>query len=64
MAALHTFEWLVQQLWPNPDEETKKELDRKRDRLLKIRNENERLRFVEEIMREAREMRKRKSAHA
>ena len=64
MAALHTFEWLVQQLWPNPDEETKKELDRKRDRLLKIRNENERLRSVEEIMREAREMRKRKSAHA
>lgn len=64
MAALHTFEWLVQQLWPNPDEETKKELDRKRDRLLKIRNENERLRFVEEIMHEAGEMRKRKSAHA
>ncbi len=64
MAALHTFEWLVQQLWPNPDEETKKELDRKRDRLLKIRNENERLRFVEEIMHEAREMKKRKSAHA
>lgn len=64
MAALHTFEWLVQQLWPNPDEETRKELDGKRDRLLKIRNENERLRFVEEIMREAREMKKRKSAHA
>ena len=64
MAALHTFEWLVQQLWPNPDEETRKELDSKRDRLLKIRNENERLRFVEEIMREAREVKKRKSAHA
>lgn len=64
MAALHTFEWLVQQFWPNPDEETRKELDSKRERLLKIRNENERLRFVEEIMREAREMKKRKSAHA
>lgn len=63
MAALHTFEWLIQQLWPNPDEETRKELDSKRDCLLKIRNENERLRFVEEIMREAREMKKRKSAH-
>lgn len=64
MAALYTFEWLVQQLWSNPDEETRRELDSKRDRLLKIRNENERLRFVEEIMREAREMKKRKSAHA
>ncbi len=64
MATLHTFEWLVRQLWPNPDEEMKKELDSKRDHLLKIRNENERLRFVEEIMREAREMRKRRSTHA
>lgn len=64
MAALQTFDWLVRQLWPNPDDETKKAVGEKRDHLLKIRNENERLRFVEEVMREAREIRKKKTVHA
>lgn len=63
MAAVHTFDWLVQQLWPSPDEETKKAVNKKRDRLLKIRNENERVRYVEDLMRGAREVKKRKMAH-
>ncbi|MEX0736492.1 MAG: hypothetical protein WD182_03560 [Bacteroidota bacterium] len=63
MAAVHTFDWLVQQLWPNPDAETKKAVNEKRGRLLRIRNENERTRYVEDLMREAREMKKRKMAH-
>jgi hypothetical protein len=63
MAAVDTFDWLVRQLWPNPDEETKKAVNVKRDRLLRIRNENERTRYVEDLMREAREMKKRKMAH-
>ncbi len=62
MAALQTFEWFVQQFWPNPDETTKKTIQRHRDHLLKLRNENERLRYVEELMHEAREMKRRKAS--
>jgi hypothetical protein len=62
MAAVQTFEWFVQQFWPNPDEATKKAIQRHRDYLLKLRSENERLRYVEELMHEAQEMKKRKAS--
>lgn len=62
MAALDTFEWLVKQFWPNPDAETKKMIENHRDTLLNIRNENERLLYIEELMEESREAKKKKLA--
>ncbi|MBM4159757.1 MAG: hypothetical protein FJ217_01530 [Ignavibacteria bacterium] len=62
MSALDTFDWLVHQVWPNPDAETKRFINEQRDRLLKIRNENERVRFVEELMHHVRESKKRKTS--
>jgi hypothetical protein len=61
MAAIDTFEWLVQQIWPNPDTETRRFLSEQRDYILKIRNEDERTRFIEELMHHSREAKKKAS---
>jgi hypothetical protein len=61
MAAIDTFEWLVQLVWPNPDSETRRFLREQRDYILKIRNEDERARFIEELMHHSREAKKKAS---
>jgi hypothetical protein len=60
MAAIDTFEWLTQQVWPSPDEETKKIISEQRDLLIRMRSEDERLRFLEELMKQVREMKRKK----
>lgn len=60
MAAIDTFEWLTRQLWPHPHNDAVKFISEQRHALLKIRNENERLRFIEELKQQARELKKRK----
>jgi hypothetical protein len=58
MAAIDTFDWLVQQVWANPDDETKRLIKERRDFLLRIRSEDERLRYVGEVMQQVREAKK------
>lgn len=50
MAAVDTFDWLKKEVWPSLSEDARRFLDGQRGYLLKIRNENERRRFVEELM--------------
>lgn len=61
MAARETFEWLVSQFWPNPDTDARKFIHERRDYLLTIRNENERERFVQELLIQLRELKKKKT---
>lgn len=62
MPAIETFDWFKKQVWPSLDEETRKYLDAQRDYLLKLRNEDERRRFIEEVMSYIKEMKKRKQS--
>ena len=62
MAALDTFEWFVSTTIKNPDEETKRYILRQREYLFSLRSEDERQRFVDEVIQELREMRKKSSA--
>lgn len=55
MAALDTFEWFIRHFYPNPDAATAELLRREREYLMEIRNENERLRYIDELMRQVRE---------
>ena len=50
MAAVDTFDWLKKEVWSSLSEDARRFLDGQRGYLLKIRNENERRRFVEELM--------------
>ncbi|HEX9615639.1 MAG TPA: hypothetical protein VGA55_09025 [Bacteroidota bacterium] len=54
MPAIETFDWFRQHVWPQAGEELRRLLEQQRAYLMNIRNENERRRFVEEIMLEAR----------
>ena len=54
MPAIQSFDWYTQQVWSSLDQETRKSLTEKRDYLLRIRNEDERRRFTEEVMKEVR----------
>ncbi|MBI4418320.1 MAG: hypothetical protein HY563_06050 [Ignavibacteriales bacterium] len=56
MPALETFDWFMNQIEPRSHEGVRKYLEEQRQYLLNIRNENERRRFVEEVMLEARAM--------
>ncbi len=62
MPAIETFDWFKQQVWSSLDDEAKKYLETQRDYLLKLRNEDERRRFIEEVMTAMKEMKKRKPA--
>lgn len=55
MAALDTFEWFIRHFYPDPDPATAELLRREREYLMEIRNENERLRYIDELMRRVRE---------
>lgn len=60
MPAIETFEWLKRQLWDQLSEEARRGLDHQRDYLLTIRNENERRRFIEDLMKDVKRAPKRK----
>lgn len=60
MAARDTFEWLASLFWPNPDDDAKRFIHEQREYLLNIRNENERERFVQGLLLQLREMKKKK----
>lgn len=51
MAAIDTFDWYIQPFLSSADEETKKFLMEERKYLLNLRSEDERQRFVEELIR-------------
>ena len=50
MPALETFDWFKKEIWPTITEETQTFLKSQRDYLLTIRNENERRRFIDELI--------------
>jgi tetrahydrodipicolinate N-succinyltransferase len=50
MAAMETFDWLKNEIWPQANDEIKKFLEERREYILQIRNENERRRLIDEIM--------------
>lgn len=54
MPAIETFDWLKKELWPTAQNDLRLFLEEKRKYLFTIRNENERRRFVEEILTEVR----------
>lgn len=54
MAAIDTFDWLVSTGLKNPDDELTKFVVAQRTYLLTLRNEDERQRFVNELMLEFR----------
>lgn len=56
MPAIETFDWLKKELWPTAQNDLRLYLEEKRKYLLNIRNENERRRFVDEILLEVRSL--------
>ncbi len=60
MPAIETFDWFKKQVWDQVDESTRALLDDQRGYLLEIRNENERLRFIEDVMKSVRSALKKK----
>lgn len=52
MPAIVTFDWLKKELWPAAQNDLRLFLEEKRKYLLNIRNENERRRFVDEVLAE------------
>ncbi len=56
MPALETYDWYLQQVWPQLDEEVRKYLKTQRRYLLTLRNEDERRRFVENVIKQVKEM--------
>ncbi len=57
MAAIDTFDWFVERFYPAPDEETAGFIRGERQYILSIRNENERLRYIETLMQQVRDER-------
>ncbi len=56
MPAVETFDWFTKGVWPQAGEELRRLMEQEREYLLNIRNENERRRFVEEVMLEVRSL--------
>ena len=61
MAAVETFNWLVNQIWHKPDPETQRYILAQRMALLDIRSEDERTRFVAEFVDRLKEMKKQRA---
>ncbi len=61
MPAIETFDWFRKEVWSSLDEEARKYLETQRDYLLILRNEDERRRFIEEVISSTRELKKKKA---
>ena len=55
MSAIDTFNWLMKEAFPHPDEATKKLIEEKREELFSLRSEDESLRFVDGLESEIRQ---------
>ncbi len=62
MAALETFEWIVERFLSNSDAEKKELVSSQRNYLLTIRSEDERERYLEVLVTHIRDLNKKKSA--
>jgi hypothetical protein len=62
MAALETFGWIVKQFVSGLNVESKRFIDHHRDYLLTIRSEDERLRYLVELINQIRDMKKKTPA--
>ena len=60
MPAIETFEWFKKQVWDQLGEDARRTLDEQKDYLFSIRNENERRRFIEDLMKNVKQSIKRK----
>ena len=58
MAAIDTFDWFADKFYRMPDETTKQFLEKERNYILSMRNENERLRYIETLMHQVRDQQK------
>jgi hypothetical protein len=56
MPALESFDWYLQQVSPQLGEEVRKYLEAQRRYLLTLRNEDERRRFVANVIQQVKEM--------
>ncbi len=59
MAAINTFEWYLGEFFPHPDTPTEELLRARRRYLMDIRSEDERKRYVDELVEQARAERRR-----
>jgi hypothetical protein len=60
MPAIDTFDWFKKQVWDQLTDDARRALDLQRDYMLTIRNENERRRFIEDLMKDVKQSIKRK----
>ena len=60
MPAIETFDWFKNQIWDQLSDDARRTLDEQRDYLLTIRNENERRRFIDDLIKEVKVSIKRK----
>jgi hypothetical protein len=58
MPAIETFDWFRKEVSPMVDDEIRKFLDRQRDYILDIRNENERRRLTDKLIMQVKDMMK------
>jgi hypothetical protein len=61
MSALDSFDWFKQQVWQQIDEDGRRVLEAQRQDLLTIRNEDERWRFLAEVMEQVKRLKVKKS---
>jgi hypothetical protein len=52
MAAIDTFQWLINDVFQNPNAQEKDLIEGKREYLFSLRSEDERQRYVGELLRE------------
>ena len=60
MPAIETFDWFKKQVWDQLTDDARQTLDEQRDYMLTIRNENERRRFIDDLIKEVKLSMKRK----
>ena len=60
MPAIDTFDWFRKQVWDQLGDEARHTLELQRDYLLTIRNENERRRFIDDLMKDVKQSVRRK----
>lgn len=60
MPAIETFDWFKKQVWDQLTDDARRSLDEQRDYMLTIRNENERRRFIDDLIKEVKMSIKRK----
>ena len=60
MSAIDTFDWFKKQVWDQLTDDARQSLEQRREYMLTIRNENERRRFIDELIKDVKMSLKRK----